>query len=218
MYTSAVVLLSCLSYQSIHLPRSVEPRISQLAERLDARDRQVERLLKHAEDVMEDNYWTTKANIETTAVILRDVAEITGSVRREIPELIGAVKELKALSSSVREDVSLLADGGAKALVATAGLAEELESLTEELSVQIRTGSPKVFQTIERVDQLVLDIDKHVSNPDVYALVNNAKEISGSAAEIAKTTDVVTRPLREKAKLIKTILLRIAGMIRIQPF
>lgn len=219
MYLSAAVLFSCLSYQAIYMPKLMEPRISQLVDRLEARDEQVRKLLKHADDVMEDNYWTTKANIETTAVILRDVSEITRQIRTEVmPELPLTVRELRALTVSLKEDISDLSASGSEALLASAELIRKLDRLTEGLEVQIRDGSPRVFQTLEHIDSVIVDIDKQVSNPDLYAIANNVKEITGSTAEIAKTTDIATRPLREKAKLIKIILLRLAGMIRIQPF
>ena len=68
------------------------------------------------------------------------------------------------------------------------------------------------------VDKVIVDVDRQINNPDLYAITNNVKDITGNTAEITKTVDITTRPLREKVKLVKLILLRLIGMIRIQPF
>lgn len=75
-----------------------------------------------------------------------------------------------------------------------------------------------MFETISSIDKVIVDIDKHLNNPDLYAITHNVKDITGNTAEITKTVDITTRPLREKVKLVKLVLLRIMGMIRIQPF
>lgn len=219
MYTSAAVFLACLSYQAIYLPKKIEPRIFKLAERLEARDEQVKKILSDASAIMDDNYWTTKSNVETTAVILRDVSEITRSIRSEvIPELTDTLKHFRLLIKSTQNDLRTLSSSGNETIKATTDLVRQLDSLTEELEVQVRQGSPKAFQTVESMDKLIADIDKQVNNPDLYAIANNVKGITGNTAEITKTIDITTRPLREKVKLIKLVLLRVMGMIRITPF
>ena len=219
MYASAAILFACLSYQAVYLPKKMEPRISRLAERLEARDEQVKKILSETSAIMEDNYWTTKANVETTAVILRDVSEITRSIRSEvIPELTDTLKHFRLLIKATQNDLQVLSASGNETIKATTELVRQLDSLTEELEVQVKQGSPKVFQTVETMDKLIADIDKQVNNPDLYAIAGNVKNITGNTAEITKTVDITTRPLREKVKLIKLVLLRVLGMIRITPF
>ncbi len=219
MYLAITALSVCLSYQVMRVPEYLAARIDPVFNRINERDDQIKKILQHTDDIMEDNYWTTKANIETTAVILRDVSEIARQFKSDVmPEMAVTLKEFRLLTESLKEDFSDLSASGSEALIASASLIRKLEGLTEELEVQINTGSPKVFSTIENIDKILVDIDKHINNPDLYAITNNVKDITGSTAEIAKTTDIATRPLREKAKLIKIILLRVAGMIRIQPF
>lgn len=219
MYLSTTALLVCLSYQAMRVPDFLAARIDPVIERIKQRDDQIKKILKDTGDMVEDNYWTTKANVETTAVILRDVSEITRLVRQDfLPELIDTVAGMRSLIKEIKNDVQKLSASGNETIKATTELVRQLDSLTEELEVQVKQGSPKVFQTVERIDQTIADIDKHINNPDLYAITNNVKNITGNTAEITKTVDITTRPLREKVKLIKLVLLRVLGMIRIQPF
>jgi uncharacterized protein YoxC len=218
MYLAITALAVCLFYQVMRVPVYIGTRLDEIVERIKHRDDQLKKILQNTNDMMEDNYWTTKANIETTAVILRDVSEIARQFRSDVmPELSLTIKEFRFLTQSLRDDFNDLSSSGSEALLASAGLIRQLESLTEELEVQITQGSPKVIQTVESIDKVLVDIEKHISNPDLYAIANNLKGITGNTAEITKTVDVATRPLREKVKLIKAVLLRLIGMIRVQP-
>ena len=219
MLLSIAVFFSFLTIQLNSAPAFISAKIDPIVERVKQRDDQVKVLLKHADDMVEENYWDTKSNVATTAVILRDVAEITTSIRRELlPEIKETVKDFRSLVKEVENDVQLLSSSGNETIKATTGLVRQLDSLTAELESQVEKGSPKVFETISSIDKVIVDIDKHLNNPDLYAITHNVKDITGNTAEITKTADITTRPLREKVKLIKLVLLRIMGMIRIQPF
>lgn len=219
MLLSIAVFFSFLTIQLNSAPAFISAKIDPIVERVKQRDDQVKVLLKHADDMVEENYWDTKSNVATTAVILRDVAEITTSIRRELlPEIKETVKDFRSLVKEVENDVQLLSSSGNETIKATTGLVRQLDSLTAEIESQVEKGSPKVFETISSIDKVIVDIDKHLNNPDLYAITHNVKDITGNTAEITKTVDITTRPLREKVKLIKLVLLRIMGMIRIQPF
>lgn len=219
MLLSIAVFFSFLTIQLNSAPAFISAKIDPIVERVKQRDDQVKVLLKHADDMVEENYWDTKSNVATTAVILRDVAEITASIRRELlPEIKETVKDFRSLVKEVENDVQLLSSSGNETIKATTGLVRQLDSLTAELESQVEKGSPKVFETISSIDKVIVDIDKHLNNPDLYAITHNVKDITGNTAEITKTVDITTRPLREKVKLVKLVLLRIMGMIRIQPF
>lgn len=219
MLLSIAVFFSFLTIQLNSAPAFISAKIDPIVERVKQRDDQVKVLLKHADDMVEENYWDTKSNVATTAVILRDVAEITTSIRRELlPEIKETVKDFRSLVKEVENDVQLLSSSGNETIKATTGLVRQLDSLTAELESQVEKGSPKVFETISSIDKVIVDIDKHLNNPDLYAITHNVKDITGNTAGITKTVDITTRPLREKVKLIKLVLLRIMGMIRIQPF
>lgn len=219
MLLSIAVFFSFLTIQLNSAPAFISAKIDPIVERIKQRDDQVKVLLKHADDMVEENYWDTKSNVATTAVILRDVAEITTSIRRELlPEIKETVKDFRSLVKEVENDVQLLSSSGNETIKATTGLVRQLDSLTAELESQVEKGSPKVFETISSIDKVIVDIDKHLNNSDLYAITHNVKDITGNTAEITKTVDITTRPLREKVKLVKLVLLRIMGMIRIQPF
>lgn len=219
MFLSIAVFFTCSTVQIARLPAELSKRIDPVIDRVHQRDDQIKTILKDVSDTMEDNYWDTKANVETTTVILRDVSEITKALRSDLlPDLIDAVKGLRSLTKEIENDARILSASGNETIKATTGLVYQLNSLTAQLEVEIKQGSPKALQTIETIDKLLVDIDKHINNPDLYAITNNVKDITGNTAEITKTVDIATRPLREKTKLVKLILLRLIGMIRIQPF
>ena len=219
MFVSIAVFFVFATIRLNKAPLYISSKIDPLLERVNQRDEQIKGILKHIDDTIKDNYWDTKANIETTAVILRDVSEIARTIRSEVlPETMGTLSEFRLLINEIKNDVQLLSTSGNEAVKETAELVRRLASLTSELETQIKQGSPKVYQTIESIDKVLIDIDKQISNPDLYAITNNVKDITGNTAEITKTVDITTRPLREKVKIVKLILLRLIGMIRIQPF
>lgn len=219
MFLSITVFFAYFTIQLNKAPGFIASRVDPVIERVKQRDEQIKSILKNANDLVEENYWDTKANVETTAVILRDVSEITRTLRQELlPELVETVKGFRLLVKEIDNDVQVLSASGNETIKATTDLVRQLDSLTAELEVQVKQGSPKILQTVESIDKVLVDIDKHINNPDLYAITNNVKDITGNTAEITKTVDITTRPLREKVKLIKIVLLRIMGMIRITPF
>lgn len=219
MFLSITVFFAYFTVQLRKAPDFIAARVDPIVERVKQRDDQIKSILKNANDLVEENYWDTKANVETTAVILRDVSEITRTLRQELlPELVETVKGFRLLVKEIDNDVQVLSASGNETIKATTDLVRQLDSLTAELEVQVKQGSPKILQTVESIDRVIVDIDKHINNPDLYAITNNVKDITGNTAEITKTVDITTRPLREKVKLIKIVLLRIMGMIRITPF
>jgi len=219
MFLSIAVFFAYFTIQLNKAPDFIASRVDPVMERVKQRDDQIKSILKNTNDLMEENYWDAKANVETTAVILRDVSEITRTLRQEfLPELTETVKGFRLLAKEIGHDVQVLSSSGNETIKATTDLVRQLDSLTAELEVQVKQGSPKIFQTVESIDKVIVDIDRHINNPDLYAITNNVKDITGNTAEITKTVDITTRPLREKVKLIKMVLLRIMGMIRITPF
>ena len=219
MFISIAVFFAFATVQLNKAPLYVSSKIDPLLERVKQRDDQIKSILGNVDDTIKENYWDAKANIETTAVILRDVSEIARTIRSEVlPETMGTLSEFRLLINEIKNDVQLLSTSGNEAVEETAELVRRLASLTSELETQIKQGSPKVFQTIESIDKVIVDVDRQINNPDLYAITNNVKDITGNTAEITKTVDITTRPLREKVKLVKLILLRLIGMIRIQPF
>lgn len=219
MLLSITAFFAYLTVQLSKAPDFIVSRVDPVIERVKQRDDQIKSILNNTNDLVEENYWDTKANVETTAVILRDVSEITRTLRQEfLPELTETVKGFRLLAKEIGHDVQVLSASGNETIKATTELVRQLDSLTAELEVQVKQGSPKVLQTVESIDKVLVDMDKHINNPDLYAITNNVKDITGNTAEITKTVDITTRPLREKVKLIKIVLLRIMGMIRITPF
>lgn len=219
MFLSIAVFFTYSTVQIANLPAELSKRVDPILDRVHQRDDQVKSVLKGINDAMDDNYWTTKANVETTAVILRDVSEITRALRSDLlPDLIDAVKGLRSLTKEIKDDVRTLSASGNETIKATTELVRQLDSLTAQLEVEVKQGSPKALHTLESIDKLLVDIDKSINNPDLYAIANNVKEITGNTSEITKTVDIATRPLREKVKLVKLILMRAIGMIRINPF
>lgn len=219
MLLSITVFFACFTIQLSKAPDFIASRVDPVIERVKQRDEQIKSILKNTNDLIKENYWDTKANVETTAVILRDVSEITRTLRQELlPELVETVRGFRLLVKEIGHDVQALSASGNETIKATTDLVRQLDGLTAELEVQVKQGSPKILQTVESIDKVLVDIDKHINNPDLYAITNNVKDITGNTAEITKTVDITTRPLREKVKLVKIVLLRILGMIRIQPF
>lgn len=219
MLLSITAFFAYLTVQLHKAPDFIASRVDPVIERVKQRDDQIKSILKNTNDLVEENYWDTKANVETTAVILRDVSEITRTLRQELlPELVETVRGFRLLVKEIGHDVQALSASGNETIKATTDLVRQLDGLTAELEVQVKQGSPKILQTVESIDKVLVDIDKHINNPDLYAITNNVKDITGNTAEITKTVDITTRPLREKVKLIKIVLLRIMGMIRITPF
>lgn len=84
----------------------------------------------------------------------------------------------------------------------------ELTALEKQLGEVLGTDNAKALQIAERMLQILDD-------PNIQIVLGNVNAAAGSFAEIAKTIDIATRGLRQKAALVKTILLKIVGMITV---
>jgi ABC-type transporter Mla subunit MlaD len=90
-----------------------------------------------------------------------------------------------------------------------------IADLTKTLDEQVRAGSPLAAQTVTDLDGAVKDLDKLIADPNIAAALANVagatKHLDGSAESI----DIALRPWREKANMLKTIVSKAFGLLKL---
>jgi ABC-type transporter Mla subunit MlaD len=220
-FSTAIVLLS-LSFQVINFSSRLDRWENNLSNSLKERDKQiasvltsVSKLTKDGSDLVSDSYWDNKASTETTAVILRDVAEITRQVREEIiPQTSSLIYDTNLLLVEAKSLVKDL-DEEAKTLgPEVAQTTGALTKLLNTLDLEIKSGSPKVLQTLETLNKTMADLDTIIDG-DGRKTITNIEKLSGHSAEISESVDTALKPLRQKRSLLKTIVGIMIGMVRV---
>jgi hypothetical protein len=92
---------------------------------------------------------------------------------------------------------------------------ENTSSLIQTLQEQVKAGSPEAIKTIQAATKSLDDLDKILANPSIKTTLDSTAKTSVSIAGSAESVDIALRPLREKARLLKVVLLKTLEVLKI---
>jgi hypothetical protein len=67
---------------------------------------------------------------------------------------------------------------------------------------------------VQSLDKAIQDLDKVIADPAIKGSVVNVEKATASAANTLETVDIATRPFRERATMLKTVLMKVLGMVK----
>jgi hypothetical protein len=175
---------------------------------------QADRLLNNANQFVDDTYYDNYSNVQTTGVLLREMSEVVRETRESLlPEITASLKESRKLVAELRAEVGPTSVAVRKDLDKVANLVGTLEE-------QIKVSSPKVDETITELVRVLDDVGNLLESEHIAGTLSNVDKTTQHLSNSAESVDIALRPLREKTKLIKLILMRAAGMVKlaINPF
>lgn len=181
----------------------------------------------------EQNYWEAVAQVETTTALLKATYDavvdtnanlnggknVHGLVQPGVlPTLQSAVTEsqmmIKALTMAVQafqSDADELLGKGSPTYASAGALAALLATLDE----QVKEGGPRLSKTLDELEKLVKDLDKLAADPNIALTLGHVEKTSGHIQNSAESVDLALRPLREKAAMLKIVLMKAIGLFRV---
>jgi ABC-type transporter Mla subunit MlaD len=233
------ILLAVLIYQTIFLPKVAERAVASLGvnDRLDRLENglantnshvngvldQTQALVKDAKDSLDDNYWEMKAQANSTTVILRDTSDLIHDFRVNLfggkdtqgaqqtglmVEARGLLVDARSLTKSLQDDlhkVMTTTDKDLQTLDQTLG---NIASLTNTLESQIKEGGPEARKTVASLNQAIIDLDKLLADEHI-------KSTLAHVDSSAESVDIMMRPWRARAGLLKIVLQKAVGIFKI---
>lgn len=160
---------------------------------------------------------SSESSFATSRLITRLDNRLNGGADPEtgvfvIGVLPAAASMLQALDATAAEArVSLIS--GEKALQPLQTALEHISRISAELEAELAKGG-NVDLTFAELAKSVGDFDKLVDNEDIRKVLANTAATSKSLSGSAETLDIVMRPWRKKANQLKTILEKLAGMLK----
>jgi len=187
-------------------------------------------LVKDAKDSLDDNYYDMKATMETVATTAKDADDLVHDLRaaltggrdtegkvREglLTEASALVGDARGLTQSLTNDANdLTAETGA-ALAPLADSLRNLAALEADLDEQIKQGSPKAMATIDALTKAIGDTDKLIADPAVTRMLQDGATTGDHIAHSAESVDIALMPLRKKLSLLKQVVEKAAGLVKI---
>lgn len=222
MYLSLTAMFTITTIQVWGISSRLDKWETAVAGPLQARNAQltrvlnsVENLAKNVDSLSQDSYYDAQSSTIKTAVILTNVEEITHRLATElIPQTSSILYDTNLLLVEAKE---LVKDLNQEAKVLGPEVAQTtgaLTSLLNTLDSEIKSGSPKALQTLETLNRTMTNLDSIIDG-DGRKTITNVEKLTEHSAEIAETTDIALKPLRQKRGLLKTIIGIMVGMIRV---
>jgi hypothetical protein len=150
-----------------------------------------------------------------TAEAAKKAGDLIDAGTAVVKNLDGAVTDLRAYAKDLHNAMggleaparAMLADSDQAVKDAGAALVQ-LADLEKELKRVVGLDNEKALE----IAQAMLD---RIQDKDVTVLLENLNHATASGSEILKSVDMATRWMREKVALVKTILNRILGLIKV---
>ncbi len=184
----------------------------EVGQRLDARDRQIGATLAQLNQYVTLATADARSNTDTIAVILRDVAEMTNTINRQIlPDVVDLVASIKASLSivdSLKADLAQLTASTDADLKAVKPVLDNLATLLVSLDAAVQENSPKVQQIADQVSVAIADLDKTLASEDIRETIHHINGVS-------KSTDIIMQRMSQRAGKLKTIINTLLGAIKI---
>lgn len=208
---SVAAFFGTLTYQAIKLPAQVGAKVDAVSAKLSAQDERLSKILDNVNSFVDETYYDNYANVQTTAVLLRELTETVRVAREELlPESTKLIKEATSLVASIKEDSHDMT-------VDAQGTLNNIDVLLTNVNEQVSSGSSKAGKTAEALEQALRSLDALLANKDNAAILSNVEKTTRHLGESAESVDIALRPWREKAKMLKAILSKALSMIRINP-
>jgi intracellular sulfur oxidation DsrE/DsrF family protein len=217
-FITAAGFVGVTAYEARRLSAYAEMETRTMVGLVKERDEQLKGILKSVGELVNETHYDNRASAETVTVILRDVAELVRETRQVLPEVVVTIREAKVLMASINEDAAALSGAGVQSMQSVQTMLAAAETAVEGLDVEVKAGGKVTRKAVEDLDKALLSLDLVLADPNITATLGHVRQSSENLAESTKSVDIALRPLREKAKLLKIILLRALGMIRINPF
>jgi hypothetical protein len=145
----------------------------------------------------------------------KQASETAQEAKALLTDLRGLVGDLRATTNGLQTDLAQLTASADGALAPLADALKKIGALTDTLNDQIKTGSPKATQTFDSLNRAIADFSKLLEDPNIQAILASSAKTSDHLANSAESLDIAMRPWRERAHLLKTILEKAAGMIKL---
>lgn len=218
---SASLLLCALSYQVIALPKAARDILS-------ARDAQLKLVLTHADQIflevgnlVKTNAMDLSVMVETMTVAARDSEELISDLRTSLlggkdtrgnrhkgvmVELTLLIFDMRGLVTSLQTDLTSLATTAQDALIPLQATLKAIESLTNTLEVQIKSGSPEVVNTFKALNKSINDLDVLLADKNIAKIIANSEQATFHTAQSMESVNIALQPWRKKAALLKTVV------------
>jgi cytochrome c556 len=139
---------------------------------------------------------------------VRNTEKATAELAATMHQLSGIAGELRAglrpILSSANVDLQQL-DANLKSV----------QRLTDGLDAQIRAGGPVAAEDLRKLGATIDSINALVVDPNVTKTLANTERATSSMAGAAKSVDIALEPWRKRAGMLKTILGKAFGLIKL---
>ncbi len=155
--------------------------------------------------------------------------EVSGMVREARPhvvatvrnteqataELATAMKELSGIAGELRAGLQLILASANTDLQQLDANLHSVQRLTDGLDAQIRAGGPVAAEDLRKLGAAIDSINALVSDPNVAKTLANTERATNGLAGAAESVDIALRPWRKRAGLLKTVLSRAFGVVKL---
>lgn len=175
-------------------------------------------LVKDGRASLDDNYFDVKASIETLTVMAKDSDDLVHDLRASLTggrDISGTTRAgLLPEASELLRSAKMLTDDLTGKVPELDAILLKMSVLESTLDTQIAAGGAGAAGSVAALTSTLADLDKLIASDDVKQILSNSAEASSSLKESAKSVDIMMRPLREKARLLKVILDKALGLVK----
>ncbi len=155
--------------------------------------------------------------------------EMAGMVRELRPHVVAAVRnteqatadlaaamhQLSGIAGELRAQlIPILTSANTDLRQLDANL-ESIQRLTDDLDAQIRAGGPVAADDLRKLGAAIDSINTLVADPNVSQTLAHTAKATDHLAGAAESVDIALRPWRKRAGLLKTILSRALGVVKL---
>ncbi len=223
--TASLVVFSCVgSYEALKLGPTLQKTLANVA----ATTATSNDLLKDMKASLDDA--DVQGTMDTIAVSAKDSDDLIHDLRASlvggkdttgksrdgvVPQVGVLLKSVTGMVVGLQKDTDTLTEQVGHTIRPLQASLQNVADLTLTLDDQIKEQSMWVGTTFKSLTKAVDDFDKLVNDPDISRLIAGSADTSGHLAESAKSLDIAMAPFRKKATMLKMILEKAVGMIKI---
>jgi ABC-type transporter Mla subunit MlaD len=221
---TASIFLGVATYKVWQLP-DLKPLLAQTT----ATVKQTNDTVKDLKDTIDALYPDIQASVDTATVSSKETYDMVADLHAQLtggpdvhgvkqvgilPQVADSVSSVHSLISSIQGDLSKLTDSTDATLVPLKATLENVATLTDTLNEQVKTNGPALQSTIKSLNADLATLNQQLSNPAISETLVNVDKATNHLANTAETVDIVTLPMRKKAKLVILILEKIMGIVK----
>jgi hypothetical protein len=228
-----VALCLAAAYQVLRLPglvgsavaRRIDPALAKVNATMDniqattlAARTLIETVSRDYKDGDQGLYWDIAAMLAASTASSRVTEEMLEDIRTALmggADTRGNLHQgvfplCSLLIQDLRRDLDRLTGSADATLKPLQSALANLAELTATLDLQVRKASPQAQHTIELLNQSLAELDTLLADPNIQKTLAHVEDSTESV-------DIALRPWRQRASLLKTILSKVAGMIKVDP-